>query len=1073
MSLGLGGIGVGDLVRVRGREWVVEAVPPNGASQELKIVNLACIDDDAQGEQLAAVLESEIDVRLVEDELWSQLAQNGSDDPEVFAAHLRAITWRSATAADRELFQAPFRAGIRLDAYQLLPLSKALKLPRVNLLIADDVGLGKTVEAGLVLREMLLRRRVDYVVISAPPTMTAQWQDELAQKFGLGFTIIDREYLAAVRRNYGFAANPWAVGSRFIISHKLLGDETYASGLQSVLQGFRPRAMLILDEAHHAAPASGMAYATDSQFTRAVRDLAGRFEHRLFLSATPHNGHSNSFSALLEILDPQRFMRGIPVQAGEVEAIMVRRLKSDLLKLKVAKFPERRIEPIVIDGLPADAPELVLSNLLEDYRAWCETGLQGTSLAQLRFFMSGLQQRLLSSIPAFARTLRKHLQTLKQHRGKAATGLASKEAAAMLAEPPEAPEDESEALEEDLLTLVQSQEEEIAVQATELIAPELKSFDEAIACVERMLEIAQQNERKADARVVKLVDWVRQNMLNEAGRWNARRLIIFTEWEDTRLWLEKRLKEAFEDTDRADERIATFTGMTSQKRREQVKLNFNTDPTREPLRILLCTDAAREGINLQTWCHDLVHFDMPWNPSRVEQRNGRIDRKLQPADIVTCRYFVYRQRPEDRVLEALVRKTETIRDQLGSAGQVLAERIHQRLSRGGISRSASDALADEIEQERGDDLTKRARREMADESERRLERLARDLKQLDNELVRSRVRVGIEPSDLKSVVQTALMRDGVALPSAAEASVKDAFTIDPNASAFHDDRSWSDLFDELRKGRPPKRKQLAEWRANTPVRAVAFSPPVLPDGRDAEDVVHLHVEHRLVRRLLSRFVSQGFKAGLNRASVIYGPGAQPRVVLVGRIALYGTAAARLHEEILPVTAFWSEAARKRGGLRVLGETGEQTTMAELEEALKRNAIPSKDIVDRLIAGAGDDVRDLRPTLEERAKAAGEVARKDLTVIGAREADALKVLLTAQRDRIRKEAAGKDSDQLELDLSDPAERRQREADRKRWDRRLTEIERELTEEPGRVAKSYEVRAERLEPIGILYLWPRPA
>jgi hypothetical protein len=259
-------ISVGDLIRLRGREWAVEATSATYGTGGPRTVELACIDDDAQGERLQAVIESEIDFRRVEDDLWKQIAREGSDDPDVLAAHLRAVTWRSATAADRDLFQAPFRAGIRLDPYQLLPLSKALKLPRVNLLIADDVGLGKTVEAGLVLRERLLRRRVDYVVVSAPAAMTAQWQDELAQKFGLSFTIIDRDYLAAVRRSHGFSANPWAVGSRFIISHSLLGDETYSDGLKTVLGEFRPRAMLILDEAHHAAPASGVPEEASTQY---------------------------------------------------------------------------------------------------------------------------------------------------------------------------------------------------------------------------------------------------------------------------------------------------------------------------------------------------------------------------------------------------------------------------------------------------------------------------------------------------------------------------------------------------------------------------------------------------------------------------------------------------------------------------------------------------------------------------------------------------------------------------------------------------------------------------------------
>ena len=318
----------GDFVRVRTRRWLVE--DERSAGDGLTALRLACVDDDAQGEMVEVLWDAELDGSVLKDEGWASVAKLGTDDPSVFSAYLRALRWNTATAADRDLFQAPFRAGIHQDAYQLLPLRKALRLPRVNLLIADDVGAGKTVEAGLVLREMLLRRRVDFVLVAAPAGMVRQWQDELEAKFGLSFTLIDREHLATLRRERGYTANPWSSGSRFIISHSLMADETYIGGLRDLLGNFRPRALFILDEAHHAAPASGSRYAVDSQFTRAVRGLAERFEHRLFLSATPHNGHSNSFSSLLEILDPQRFTRGVPVRPRELDAVMVRRLKSDL-----------------------------------------------------------------------------------------------------------------------------------------------------------------------------------------------------------------------------------------------------------------------------------------------------------------------------------------------------------------------------------------------------------------------------------------------------------------------------------------------------------------------------------------------------------------------------------------------------------------------------------------------------------------------------------------------------------------------------------------------------------------------
>ena len=139
--------------------------------------------------------DAEISPEELNDEGWSRIGRGAPDRPETLAAHLRAVRWNSATAAERDLFQAPFRAGIRLDSCQLLPLRKALRLPRVNLLIADDVGLGKTIEAGLIIRELLLRRRIDFIVVSSPPSMAQQWKDELEAKFGLAFTIIDRDRL--------------------------------------------------------------------------------------------------------------------------------------------------------------------------------------------------------------------------------------------------------------------------------------------------------------------------------------------------------------------------------------------------------------------------------------------------------------------------------------------------------------------------------------------------------------------------------------------------------------------------------------------------------------------------------------------------------------------------------------------------------------------------------------------------------------------------------------------------------------------------------------------------------------
>jgi len=547
----------------------------------------------------------------------------GFDEPKLFSAYLHTLRWNCVTATTAKLFQAPFRASIKIDAYQLEPLRKALLLPRVNLFIADDVGLGKTIEPRLVARELMLRKKVRDIVVACHPSVLQQWQMELEHRFGLSFEVLDHDYVGRIRRERGYATNPWATHSLFLVSHRLLIDEDYTAPLRDWLGDLRPGSLLILDEAHHAAPASSSRYAIDSKFTRAIRDIAPKFEHRLFLSATPHNGHSNSFSSLLEILDPQRFLRGVPATDKRIlDAVMVRRLKEDIREVGYT-FPKRIVVQVDIDGLPPDTPELRLAELLDEYRRVREAEMEGESKrlqATAGILITGLQQRLLSSVEAFARTLRVHRCTVEKQ--KATRTKAKPPAASLLrsfADTVDADDDRASLLPEELSREEDSQVEAATAAAFSTPPPDVERL------LEKMTAIAEKARGEPDASVKYLVEWIRKKMLN--GKiWNNTRVIVFTEFEATLTYLRDQIESLIAGTDRPEGRFAMYRGSTPQAEREETKRAFNTDPAKHPLRILLCTDAAREGINLQTHCADLFHFDVPWNPTRMEQRNGRIDR---------------------------------------------------------------------------------------------------------------------------------------------------------------------------------------------------------------------------------------------------------------------------------------------------------------------------------------------------------------------------------------------------------------------------------------------------------------
>lgn len=1074
----------GRLVRVRSRVWVVESVETGegAAGRNWSLARLLGADDDNAERRLAVLWQNELDAQVLDEASYAGIGERGFDPRPLFAGYLRAARWNAVTATDPNLLQAPFRAGIRLDPYQLEPLAKALRLPRVNLLIADDVGLGKTIEAGLVIRELMLRRRVDLVVVTAPPAMLHQWQAELRSRFGLDTILLDRDFLRDWRRKRGFAADPWASHTRFAISHRLLIEASWTEGLRRRLGSFRPRSLLVVDEAHHAAPASGQKLAVDSQLTRALRDLAPRFEHRLFLTATPHNGHSNSFAALMEMLDPQRFVRGLEVRRSDLEPIAVRRLKADLRSLgdPGRGFPERIVEAVTIDGLPEDDPHLELGRLLARYRTRLEARvatLQSRRRHAALLVLATLQHRLLSSIAAFATTLERHERAIQRALGRSPDPSAAQiEALARRVGPTSADDaaenkpEAAEAAEDELEPAQLEAVEELSAAALARTEPSPEERE----LLARMREIARAARYRADRRIEWLLDWIDREACPgfrrdpERARWTHERLVVFTEWEETRRWLEGHLREAIAATDRAQDRIACFTGLTASETRRRLQDAFNEPPERNPIRVLLCTDAAREGLNLQRHCRQLLHFDLPWNPARIEQRNGRIDRKLQPAAEVYCRYFVFPQRPEDRVLAALLRKTETIRRELGPMGAVLDERLHARLALG-IPHERAAELARQIEQH---DLFGRAAIEEELEARREpaaRERLAERLRQLDRQLERSREHLRFDPDRLRRVVDASLriLFKSRGLVPAGEAQAADGSPIPlwrlaPEDPALRGERGLARLLEELR--HPPERRR----ERGQELRPVTF----VETDRLGDDAVQLHLEHPLVKRLLARFGARGVVDHLlSRACLSASGEAEPRVLLLGRLLLYGPGAARLHEEILAVAARWIPPERRNAALQLLAEETTRRLLDRLEEGL--DASPAAEVPEpvraRLKAAIPLDLEALRPALEARGRRAEERARGALAQRAERESAALRKLLDELADRLREELAEPASAQLELSLS-PSERRQLEAERRAQEERLRGLEADRETEVERVRRLYEVIASRLEPLGIVYLWP---
>ena len=1034
-----------DIVQVRHRQWLVEEVTPGGSADEATLVSLVCLDDDAAGQTLNVLWELELGAQVIQPETHGLGDIERLDSPHAFGAYLLALRWNLVTATDAKLFQSPFRAGIKILAHQLTPLRKALSLPRANLFIADDVGLGKTIEAGLVLSELVLRQRVDFSLIVCPPSVAVQWKEEMETRFGLRFEIFNRAFMAKSHRERGFAVPPWSTFNRFIVTYQTLRRPEYLEPLRQQLGEHARKSLLILDEAHTVAPASASKYSIDSRITKVVRELAPRFDNRLFLSATPHNGHTSSFAALLEILDPHRFARGfVPNGPEALEPVMVRRLKSDLRKIGgTGRFPERKV--VRLDVGSATSPEVVLSEKLAEY-----TELAAPVRGRGRLVFVNLQKRLLSSVDAFAQTLEVHAESAMAKK----LGLVREDDGDDDDDDDDSPygvDEETEIARNEAATRAQTRSlGPVEGRARELLA--------------EMRALAGKSKRLPDAKALLLVDWIKQRQCAAvavggatrdaaARKWNERRVIIFTEYADTKRAIVQLLEAAIDGTEQADERILELSGGIGDDRRAAVQRAFNGPPKDHPVRILVCTDAAREGINLQAYCADLFHYDVPWNPGRMEQRNGRIDRTLQPADEVRCHYFVYPARTEDRVLDLLVKKVDTIRRELGSLGAVVAEQLAAKLD-DGIKRSTQVTL------EEANVLPAQAERVKKElEITRDEAKLRAEIDDATKILSSSRKVLEFQPDLLRKILDEGLRLAGAEPLAKTKGDGVFALPELPD--------SWTTILDGMRPARGHDEPEPV-WRRRAPRPVVFEAPEVWSD-----DHVHLHLEHPFVQRILARMRAQGFSAhDLSRVTVLPTKTEDiVRAVAFGRLSLFGPRATRLHDELVFVAAPWFD-MKGKGHLVPESSKEDARAVKDIEQALL--ALPAgmrgrKDIEHKLLPQAPEDFGALWRYVVQEADARAQAAEQKLKARAREEGAAMVRIIDAQRALIDRTLG---SEQLELGFTagEDDQRRQWEGDKKVLERRRGELVEEREAEPRAIEELYTVARRRLVPVGLVYLWP---
>lgn len=537
--------------------------------------------------------------------------------------------------------------------YQLVPVVMALEMGRVRMLIADDVGLGKTIEAGLIITELLARQMATRLLVIVPANLREQWREALDYFFHIPARIISARHRREMERELPAGANPWE-HYRFLITSV---DYAKQAGVKNQILEQRWSVVLI-DEAHQVAKPhqSGPDQRVRMDRWELAESLAAsdRVRHLLLLTATPHNGYTDSFASLLRMLDVGAVTG--PVHAPQVTRSVAERYVCQRRREDVeawfqddptrSPFPKRDQDEVVV---PPTSYEVDAIRAVEAYgnRVLQQASVGSVQARTLAHWtVMHLHKRALSSPEALRCSLYNRRERLKRRE----TGFFEKKPVSE--ETPIPPQvARANVLDEDTGERLTNEE---AGQRTERVvygSPEEMRAE--LEFLEEVLEKARKVTPSRDSKLQKLLDTVLRRRLAADPK-----VVIFTRYVDTMNYLAQQIQR---DKRYAHATVLTIHGGLNERQRREVFLKFE----RTKVGVLVATDAISEGINLQHAAAQVIHYELPWNPNRLEQRNGRVDRFGQRKPVVYVRTMVMDETLDATILKVLVEKAAQIRRDYG------------------------------------------------------------------------------------------------------------------------------------------------------------------------------------------------------------------------------------------------------------------------------------------------------------------------------------------------------------------------------------------------------------------------